>query len=63
MLYKHITLERIFLDFVYIDLYGEAVLGSEYKTICDRFVANVRLNDLQMIRENVPIEDYLQGLA
>ena len=63
MLYKHITLERVFLDFVYIDLYGEATLGAEYKTICTRFVDSVRLNGIHMIRENVAIEDYLRGLV
>ena len=61
MLYKHITMERVFLDLVYLRFY-ETQIGMEFETVRDRFVEGVRLNKIEQTRSGTYIEDYIATL-
>jgi hypothetical protein len=62
MLYKHISMERVFLDYCYLQFY-KANLGSDFNFYRDRFIADFRLNDITKTREgNYLLESYAQTL-
>ena len=61
MLYKHITMERAFLDYVYMQFY-KSNLGSGFDTVLDRFVESVNINNIKLIRPGVYIQDYIKTL-
>lgn len=63
MLYKHITMERVFLDYVYLQYY-KANLGSDFIMHRDRFIADFRLNDITLTKEGSTalLENYAQQL-
>lgn len=61
MLYKHITMERVFLDYVYLQHYvkkGDAL----FPMVRDRFAEGVRLNKIHAFRYGTLIEPYIQSL-
>jgi hypothetical protein len=62
MLYKHITMERVFLDYVYLQFY-KAELGSKYTIVRDRFIEGFRINNIMKTREgDAYLEDYAKSL-
>ena len=62
MLYKHITMERVFLDYVYLQFY-KAELGSKYTAVRDRFIEGFRINNIMKTREgDALLEDYAKSL-
>lgn len=62
MLYKHISMERVFLDYVYLQHY-KANVGSDFNFYRDRFIADFRLNKITKTKEgNYELEDYAETL-
>jgi hypothetical protein len=62
MLYKHISMERVFLDYCYLQFY-KANIGSDFEMIRDRFIADFRLNQITLTKEgNNLLEAYAEVL-
>ena len=61
MLYKHITMERVFLDYVSILFYKQQ-LGMQYDLVRDRFVEGIRINAIEQTRSGTYIEDFISTL-
>lgn len=62
MLYKHISMERVFLDYCYLQFY-KVNLGADFAFYRDRFIADFRLNNITKTKEgNYPLEAYAQTL-
>ncbi len=62
MLYKHISMERVFLDYCYINFYKENIKAN-LRFYQERFVADFRLNDITLTKEgNYRLEDYAETL-
>lgn len=61
MLYKHITMERVFLDLVYLRFY-QSQIGTDFEMVRERFVEGVRLNKIEQTRSGSYIEDYISTL-
>ena len=61
MLYKHITMERVFLDYCYLQHYIKKG-NVEFEFIRDRFTEGVRLNKIESMRYGTLVETYIQSL-
>lgn len=62
MLYKHITMERVFLDYVYLEFYTSE-LGAKLSIVRDRFIEGFRINNIMKTREgSALLEDYAKSL-
>lgn len=62
MLYKHISMERLFLDYCYLKYY-KANLGSKFEEVRDRFVSDYKLNKVERWKENNgSLDDFAAGL-
>ena len=61
MLYKHITMERAFLDYVYMQFY-KSNLGSSFNNVRDRFIESVSINNIKLVRPGVYLQDYINIL-
>ena len=62
MLYKHISMERLSIDYCYLKYY-KANLGSKFEEVRDRFVADFRLNQVERWYEgDYYLETFASGL-
>ena len=62
MLYKHISMERVFLDYIYLHYY-KTNLGVNYNFYAERFINDFRLNNITCTREGkYYLEDFAQKL-
>ncbi len=61
MLYRHISLERTFLDYVYLFFYSSNI-GSQYSTIAQRFAYDCQINKIMTVAEGNSIQGFIDNI-